>query len=38
MPKDVGVAMGKLSASDPLTAIVPSLLMETTEVAVPAGC
>jgi len=38
MPKDVGVAMGKLSMIEPPTAIVPSLLIEISEVAVLAWC
>jgi len=37
-PNNVGVTMGKLSASELPIAIVPSLSMETTKVAVSAGC
>jgi len=38
MPKDVGVAIGKLSAIEPPTAIVPSPLIEISKVTVPAWC
>jgi len=38
MPKDVGVAMGKLSTIEPPTAIIPSLSIEISKVAVSAGC
>jgi len=38
MPKDVGMAIGKLAPIEPPTAIIPLLSIETTEVAVSAGC